>query len=348
VDIAAAVDRAWKLALNQQTPQPDRSWEDSGGESIKALHLLFEIEETLNVQIPMDLLEPHFTARDLTNKLARVLKNAPAASAKVSEPDKPTVFLFPAYDGDTPILVRFRSAFEDRVRFQVIRYPSWDELIASKASFESIVRAALDQVMKGAESGDVAFLGYSFGGLVAAQVSDRIASSGRRVSYLGIIDTMLYEIDASQSGKASNMVSRLRATPGRKTVILIESAVRHLARRSAFGLLGLLGRAAERMPSRARFLVHRALAEQLRRFSSANWSFHLLTCPATLFRAETSLCPEDDYGWRPLCRDLTIVDVAGADHITILEKPYNQLLCEDVIQRPRGPVHQDVEVGLLA
>jgi thioesterase domain-containing protein/acyl carrier protein len=345
VDTAAAVDRAWKHALSQRTPQPDRSWEDSGGDSIKAIHLFFELEELLQVQVPMDLLEPHFTARDLTNAIVRMLKNARAASADVSKPDKPTVFLFPAYDGDSPILVRFRSAFEDRIRFQVIRYPSWEELIASKASFEIIVAAALDQIMKGAETEDVAFLGYSFGGVVAAEVADRIASFGRRVTYLGIIDTVLQEVGAGHSGRAGNMVSRIRETPGRTTVIVIESAVRYLARRSAFGLLGLLGKAAKYIPGRARFLVHQALVEQLRMFAAGNWSFHQLTCPVTLFRAEETPGSED-FGWRSLCRDLTIVKVAGAHHNTILEKPYNQLLCEDVIWRPRGPVDEDLEVSL--
>src|SRR5262245_21827109 len=95
VDVAAAVNRAWKLALAQRAPQPDRSWEDSYGDSIKAIHLCFEIEEILGVQVPMDLLQPHFTANDLIAAIEEMLKAAPATApaAADSEAEAPTVFL---------------------------------------------------------------------------------------------------------------------------------------------------------------------------------------------------------------------------------------------------------------
>ena len=41
----------------------------------------------------------------------------------------PLVFFLPPADGDTPVQARFRAAFHNQVRFEVVQYPPWHDMI---------------------------------------------------------------------------------------------------------------------------------------------------------------------------------------------------------------------------
>ena len=85
-----------------------------------------------------------------------------------------------------PILAQFRATFAGKVRFIVIRYPQWDEMIDEGGGFETLVDAALQQIRALSDGGRYLLAGYSFGGIVAYEVSRRLTELGERIGFLGL------------------------------------------------------------------------------------------------------------------------------------------------------------------
>ena len=88
------------------------------------------------------------------------------------------------------MLARLRAALEGKIRFVVIQYPGWREMLAAGAGFDVLVDATVSQIQTECGEDDFYLLaGYSFGGFVAWEAARRLVEYGHRVSFLGLIDT---------------------------------------------------------------------------------------------------------------------------------------------------------------
>jgi thioesterase domain-containing protein len=92
--------------------------------------------------------------------------------------------------GDAVGLARFRMLLKTKIRFALIQYPDWREMIDSGGSFDALANSAVTQICaKCLEADPILLAGYSFGGLVAMEAARRLLERGRRVRFLGLIDT---------------------------------------------------------------------------------------------------------------------------------------------------------------
>jgi thioesterase domain-containing protein len=249
---------------------------------------------------------------------------------------RPTIFLCPGLDGDEPRLAGFRAELSDRIRFVLIEYPDWPEMVATGQSFDWIVEAAAASIVGIQGSGAVRIAGYSFGGDVGFAVASRLIAMGREVAFLGILDTDLYHVAAD--AEAFEREHKVR-----------DHSVRDVANEGSRTALGfLLAKCARDVVGLERALRHQrlwrwalsgptsfAFHRRIRTISRlhAQWRWHRgvqpapIEVPTVLFRSAAHAAGSpSDLNWLDRCLNLSIVRVEG-DHRTMLDPPHRHALC---------------------
>jgi acyl carrier protein len=310
--ISKAVESAWTAVLDRNSFAANLPWEQAGGDSLMALRLWFLIEETLGKRLPLDALNSGATPGDLITAIEK-LSNSSAAAAP-GQDDRPLVFLLPGYQGDTPLFARLRAAFDGKIRFEVPRYPSWREMIDGKGRFDFVIDDIFAQIVATRGDGDYLLAGYSFGGFAAWEIARRLTESGRRVTFVGLIDARRQDQEiapagqtpvAHKSGRNLAMIRRvlrsISAKPKAAPVFMLRALIRGLIDLSAFPLLRAMGNLAMLLPGQMAFTCHTRLIEELRLKALRKSEVKPLTAPVTLFRSDEHKDISSDYGWGALC-----------------------------------------------
>ena len=319
-----AVAHAWATIVGLESFQANVPWDEAGGDSLAALHLWCLIEETLGRRLAINHLEFNATPKMLISEIERQLH-----SSQISISRAPSIFYFPSADGDTPLQAQFRAAFHNQVRFEVVQYPTWPEMIDAGADFGVLIDAAIDQIL--ATSGDdILLAGFSFGGFVAWEVARRLTELNRRVIFVGLIDTQFgYQSQPQESGlaKAGNLIRKIFTEPSSLEVTLLK----FLARHSAFKILYRYGELARRFPATTAFRSQYRLNYYLRVQAMRRWPLQPVQAPIFLFRtdqfAEASIGPT----WGVLAKTLDVIAVGGT-HLSILRPPAREALCRQFLR----------------
>jgi acyl-coenzyme A synthetase/AMP-(fatty) acid ligase/thioesterase domain-containing protein len=318
-----AVAVAWTTVLGPRSFRANEAWDDAGGDSLSALHLWCLIEESLDARLAIDSLELNATPAMFIAEVEKQLHSS-AASGSLA----PCVFFLPAADGDTPIQARFRAAFHNQVRFEVVHYPQWREMIDQGAGFDVLVSSAVRQILKKAD-GDICLAGYSFGGFVTAAVAQRLIELDRPVRFVGLIDTPPKADSVtleSRSSRVRNLVHKIFLQPGSLEVSLIKV----LLDKSAFRLLSLLGHLANRLPATAAFKFHYHLSYHLRAHAMYRWRPKSVQAAIHLFQTDEFAAASTE-SWKALANHLEIVPVGGS-HFSILRSPEREILCRKFLE----------------
>jgi amino acid adenylation domain-containing protein len=318
-----AVAKAWTTIMGSESFEQNVPWSEAGGDSLAALHLWLMIEETLGAYLVLNSPELNATPETLIAEIERQL------AAQVRAPRQaPRVFFLPSADGDTPLQAQFRAAFHNQIRFEVVQYPPWQEMIRAGANFGVLVAAVVDQIMA-AGDGDVMLAGFSFGGFVAIEVTRRLAAMNRRVTFIGLIDTLLgYHIERPQTSrtKALSLARKIFLDP----VSLEVTVLKFLTRRSAFWVLRRLGELAAHLPAKAAFRFYYHLNYHLRVQAMYRWVPQPVDAPVYLFRTD-ELPPSAARSWDPIAKQLEVISVGGK-HFTILRPPAREALCRQFLR----------------
>ncbi len=173
--IRRSVYRAWRSVLGHRSLDEGISFEDAGGDLLKLLQLVLSLETALGRRLPLEL----FTGDMDPNDLIGILRAERARLGADVVDRRPTVFLLPGLDGDEPRLARFRDALNDRLRFVVIEYPDWPDMVSGRDNFDLFVDAAISQIRAANPPDPLLLAGYSFGGDVAFAVASRLTASGQ-------------------------------------------------------------------------------------------------------------------------------------------------------------------------
>jgi acyl-coenzyme A synthetase/AMP-(fatty) acid ligase/thioesterase domain-containing protein len=319
-----AVARAWTTIVGRRAFQANMPWDEAGGDSLAALQLWCLIEEALGTRLAIDRLELNATPTMFIAEVERQLCSSEVASSLA-----PLVFFLPSADGDTPLQAQFRAAFHHQIRFEVVEYPPWREMIDAGANFGVIIEAAVDQILA-KSNGDIFLAGYSFGGFVASEVARRLTELHRRVSFVGLIDTQFdFQLPAHQSklSKIGNLIRKIFLHPASLEVTLLKA----LAKNSAFGILRRIGELTSLLPAPTAFKRHYYLNYHLRVQSRHGWRLKPVQAPTYLFR--TNEFPQSSAlsTWGALASHLEIVPVGGT-HFSILRPPAREVLCQQFLK----------------
>jgi acyl-CoA synthetase (AMP-forming)/AMP-acid ligase II/thioesterase domain-containing protein/acyl carrier protein len=299
-----AVELAWTEVLGRDSYIADLALSQTGGDSLDTMRMWLLIEKTLGTRLLMDVLESDPTPSQLAAAIERQLS---AVAVKPSQ----SVFLMLPAEGDSPTLSHFRSVLKDQIRFVLIEYPNWPEMIDAGAGFETLVDAAVAQICEQSQENERCLLaGYSFGGLVAVETARRLAKRGRQVGFLGLIDT---RVERPADSRDERSVSWPLKMVGKLISALILA--------SAFGPLKLLGRLATRLPAKRAFTIEFMLTTRLRTRSLHRLQLKPLALPITLYLSSEHPPALLDNGWSAYCERLAVVPIGGTHH-SILEPPH--------------------------
>jgi acyl-CoA synthetase (AMP-forming)/AMP-acid ligase II/thioesterase domain-containing protein len=331
--VRTAVEFAWTKVLGHGSYDASVSLPETDADSLDVMRLWLLIEKALGTQLPMDILDAEPTPAQLAALLEQQLRESPDA------PNAPLVFLMPPAGGDYPDLARFRAALKGKIRFTVIQYPDWREMIEAGGGFDALADSAVAQICAQSRESDPIFLaGYSFGGLVTIEATRRLLERGRRVSFVGLIDTravttptvasrlsrFLARRPRVQLGSAAKPATRPLTTSLSGPPSRWHALVSALILVSAFRTLKTFGRLAMLLPEKEAFNVASVINWRLRLESLRRLNLKSLEVPLTLFRSDEDLS-SSDYGWSALTSKLTVIPVGGT-HGLMLSRPVLDVL----------------------
>ena len=213
-DIILAVHSAWAATLPWAPIEIEKSWSDIGVDSLKALEFILRLERSLGIRVSFDAMTPDSTASDLI----RLLADDHAAHPR-PEPQQ-RLFLIPGILGDEPKLATFRRALSKEVAFEILELPEIDASIKVLRSVAATAAVLVNRISVMQPEGDILLVGFSFGGLVAQDVSRQLEATGRTVRFLVVFDGPLGPT-APQRSLSTNVLSAVT-----DDIAAIRSAIR--------------------------------------------------------------------------------------------------------------------------
>lgn len=343
-----AVQRSWRSVLGRRALEDNLTFQEAGGDSLKLMQLVLWLETLLDRRLPLDLFTDNMRAADV----ARAIDQTALTAKQAKTDQRPRVFLFPGLDGDEPRLAQFRAELKQRIRFTLIDYPDWPEMVRRGRSFSALADAAVSQITAHQPSGRLLLTGYSFGGDVAFGAALRLRELGRDVAFLGILDTDPEHAEQSAAvDRHGPMLPHARHVLAAIAYDKLHASLGVLLAKCARDVVGLerslrhTGWWRPWLSPRTAFAFDRRTRTILR--VRARWQWYragprrTLDVPTVLFRSTAHATEATaDLGWRSRCPALRVANADG-DHHTMLDAPHRAVLCDRFADAVRQAVDQD-------
>src|SRR5262245_4831403 len=221
--IAQTVARVWQHVLLAPVRAAEDDFFDCGGDSIKAVTFVLELERALGLEISLTLINeaPGFDQLCEALRERRTPRSTPLVTLKTGDEDLPPVFFIHGVGGHVvPLLAAAR-----RIAYAgaVIGIRARGVVRGERAhtSIEAMATDYLQEIKARQPNGPYYICGYSSGGLTAFEIARRLSESGDEVAFLGLFDTTMspvrWPLRAWRSiiARRSAILTALRALPTR-------------------------------------------------------------------------------------------------------------------------------------
>jgi thioesterase domain-containing protein/acyl carrier protein len=310
--ISQTVARVWQQVLLVPVRAAEDDFFDSGGDSLKAITFVIELERALGLEISLTLINeaPRFDQLCQALSERRVPSSTPLVTLKAGDGLPPVFFIHGIGGNVVEILPAARR----------VTYPGAVIGIRARGvvrgevphtSIEAMAADYLREIKARQPNGPYYLCGYSSGGIVAFEIARRLSESDDEVGLVGLFDTTMspvrWPLRAWLSIIARRMTlltAALRATPIRTWPATLRQSAERL--RAWYGTLGAA-------PSIAIRVAARAL------IASAKYHPGFYRGQLTLFSPagrEPGL-PSLESIWRKHARTVVVVETAGT-HATML------------------------------
>ncbi|MFD2942103.1 non-ribosomal peptide synthetase [Flavobacterium notoginsengisoli] len=180
----------WKESLNIENIDIFSDFFEMGGHSIKGVKVMIEIEKHTGKRIPLSALFKYSTVE----KFAKLLNTGTEIYSDCLVPIKPSgskVPLFIIHGAGLNVLnfVNLSKQFDDDQPVYGIQgtkpkgFDGWYESIEAMAAYY------IDAIIKVNPKGPYALAGFSFGGIVAFEMTRQLKAQGKIVSLTGLLDS---------------------------------------------------------------------------------------------------------------------------------------------------------------
>ena len=303
----------WSTALGVPVHVDEDFFDDLGGESVIAAHLVTMIESQLGRAIPLSLIIELNTVRRMAAYLRTAGTEKPLAIELQKGTSLPPLFCVAGGGGG---VVKFRMLATKMGEAQPVYglQPHGFDLDNFPTSYADIVTAYADAIRRIQPHGPYYLSGYSAGGQMAFALARHFELAGERVAFVGAID----------SARKTQPIAAWRRVLNRASLLVADSRrLRRLpAEISLRTSLWVKSRLRRRMASAEKplpaWLIDTRFAMRQAHRDDSNGFY---TGPVTLFRARDGLRrtrKEQDLGWTPFAiGGLRIIDVDG-DHESVL------------------------------
>jgi fengycin family lipopeptide synthetase E len=338
-EFSEAVQAAWGRLLGLASLIADATWEAAGGDSLKSLEFIFDLEVSLGRPISMRWLGPATRPNELIASLRREYAGANfRTSEAVADKTLPRLFFLTGSGGYFPNVVRFTRALSHYANVDMLEYSNIDPADLRPIPFDNLIADVIEPIRSAAVRGEpIRILGYSLGGFVALEVARILRAEGFEIEFLGLLDTstepLRWKPDNKNPGRApvrmANLVEPLlqrivgsarkgtlwRVRPERALVFLVERLLQNrdfILLKSLWKLLNLL------RLRRAGTLF--AATARLHLLGNVIKGYQLNYYPGSiiLFRSiHDRLHLAEDLGWGPFCERISVRQVPG-NHLSMI------------------------------
>lgn len=196
--VAAMVD-AWRAVLDQPDLGPDSDFFVAGGDSLLAVELAARLEQRLGQRVPISALVLGRTPRRLASMVeVTELATQPAVATRTSyvvplrsQGDRPPLLVMPPGGGNLIVFDPFVQAFDPRFPVYGFDLPGFERDEDLPVSVEALCDTYLPQLLELQPRGPYRFIGWSFGGVVALELAQRLTAAGETVDLIAMIDTLV-------------------------------------------------------------------------------------------------------------------------------------------------------------
>ena len=190
--IARTVAQVWQEALNTPVRGPEDDFFEAGGDSLKAITFMHEIERALNLELPFTLINeaPKFARFCQALREHRTGRYVPLVLLKAGE-GLPPLFFIHGLGGNLAELFPMTRRMTYPGAVIGVQARGLDGKEPPHINVEAMAAEYLQEVKARQPEGPYYLCGYSFGGLVAFEMARRLWESGDEVGLVGLFDTMM-------------------------------------------------------------------------------------------------------------------------------------------------------------
>ncbi|WP_432221422.1 non-ribosomal peptide synthetase [Flavobacterium sp. TMP13] len=179
----------WKESLNLDTIDIFSNFFEMGGHSIKAVKVMIEIEKITGKRIPLSVLFKYSTVE----KFAKLLHTKSDICSDCLVPikasgDKTPLFIIHGAGLNVLNFVNLSKHFNENqpiygIQGNAKKYDAWYE------SIEEMAAHYIDAIVKINPNGPYALAGFSFGGIVAFEMTRQLKEQGKNVTLTALLDS---------------------------------------------------------------------------------------------------------------------------------------------------------------
>ena len=190
--IARTVAHVWQEVLQTPVSGPEDDFFEVGGDSLKAITFMIDLEEALGLELSSTLITeaPKFGRLCEVLREHRTARYVPLVPLKPGN-DLPPVFIIHGLGGNVVGLFPMTRRMTYPGAVIGIQARGLDGQEPPHATVEAMAAEYLTAVKARQAEGPYYLCGYSFGGLVAFEMARRLRESGDEVALVGLFDTMM-------------------------------------------------------------------------------------------------------------------------------------------------------------
>jgi len=190
--IARTVAEVWQKVLQAPLGGPEDDFFEVGGDSLKAITFMIELEQALGLELSLTLITeaPKFGRLCEALKEHRTTSYVPLVSLKPGN-GLPPVFVIHGLGGSVAGLVPMTRRMTYAGAVIGIQARGLDGREPPHTTVEAMAAEYLRAVKARQADGPYYVCGYSFGGLVAFEMARRLRESGDEVALVGLFDTTM-------------------------------------------------------------------------------------------------------------------------------------------------------------
>src|SRR6185295_7332676 len=190
--IARTVAQVWQVVLQTPVGGPEDDFFDAGGDSLKAITFMLDLERALGMELSSTLITEAPTFAGLCEALRehRTTRYVPLVLLKPGD-GLPPVFIIHPLGGNVAGLFPMTRRMTYQGAVIGIQARGLDGHEPPHATVEAMAAEYLREVKARQPDGPYYLCGYSFGGLVAFEMARRLVESGDEVALVGLFDTMM-------------------------------------------------------------------------------------------------------------------------------------------------------------
>jgi acetoacetyl-CoA synthetase len=181
----------WERQLQRSPIRTDENFFDLGGDSLLAITLFLEIAKATGRDLPITTIYEAPTIAELAVILGRdaTPQFSPLVLMKAGDDDLPPVFIAHGLGGNVMEIFPLAKRVQSGQPIYAIQAKGVDGAGIPHERVEDMAQFYLDAIRQVQPHGPYFLAGYSFGGLVALEMAQRLLEESETVAFLGMLDT---------------------------------------------------------------------------------------------------------------------------------------------------------------